>query len=393
MFDLEVMFDAGSLRDGDLPGLAAFANSLLDEGTARLDVDAFHAAVDDTGAKLSAAVASQYATVSLRSLSSAAERDAALGLLCEMLAKPRFEAAAVGRQRQRMRVALQRMAQSPAYVGDQAFTRALYGQHPYSAPAYGTEESLARIDHGALAAFHQRHYVARNALILIVGALDRATAQAMAERVSGALPTGEPAPPLPPVSPQPQPVTQHIEFASEQTHIFLGQLGIARDDPDYFALLLGNHVLGGDGVVSRLFDEIRERRGLSYSVDSHFEPMRFPGPFVAGLQTGSARATEAVAVMRKVIAQYVANGPDAVALEQARRNLIESFPMRLENNARILDNLALIGFYKLPLDYLDRYVSYLEAVTLEQVRAALKRHLQPERMTLVTVGRAAPDKP
>ena len=393
MFDLEVLFDAGSLRDGDLPGLAAFASALLDEGTTRLDADAFHAAIDDTGAILGADVASQYSTVSLRSLASVAERDAALGLLCEMLASPRFEPAAVTRQRQRMRVGLQRLAQSPAHLGDQAFTQALYGGHPYAAPAYGTDESLARIDRAALVAFQQRYLVARNALILIVGALDRATAEAMAERVSSALPAGEPAPPIPPVPPQPAPVTQHIVFASEQTHIFLGQLGIARDDPDYFPLLIANHVLGGDGVVSRLFDEIRERRGLSYSVDSHFEPMRFPGPFVAGLQTGTDQAAEAVQVLREVIRDYVANGPTAAALEDARRNLIESFPMRLENNARILDNLALIGFYHLPLDYLDRYVGYLKAVTLEQARAALQRHLQPDRMTLVTVGRAVRSKP
>ena len=390
MFDLEILFDAGSLRDGDLPGLAAFASALLDEGTARLDADAFHAAVDDTGAVLGADVASQYATVSLRSLASATERDAALGLLCEMLASPRFDPAAIKRQRQRMRVGLQRMAQSPAYLGDQAFTRAIYGGHPYAAPAYGTEESLSRIDRAALSAFQQRYLVARNALILIVGALDRPTAEAMAARVSSALPAGEPAPPVPPVPKQQAPVTQHIEFASEQTHVFLGQLGIARDDPDYFPLMLANHVLGGDGVVSRLFDEIRERRGLSYGVDSHFEPMRFPGPFVAGLQTGSDQAPEAVKVLREVIREYVANGPTPEALEDARRNLIESFPMRLENNARILDNLAVIGFYHLPLDYLDRYVGNLQAVTLEQAKAALRRHLQPERMTLVTVGRAAP---
>ena len=393
MFDLEVMFDGGSLRDGDLPGLAAFTTSLLDEGTARLDADAFHAAIDDTGAQLGTGVASQHATVSLRSLTDQPQREAALGLLCELLASPRFDEAAIARQRQRMRVGLQRMAESPDVIGEQAFNRALYGDHPYAAPAYGTEDSLKRIDRAALVAFQRRFFVARNALILIVGALDRPTAEAIAARVSGALPDGDPAPALPPVSPTAPPVTQHVEFSSAQTHVFLGQIGIARDDPDYFALYLGNHVLGGDGVVSRLFDEIRERRGLSYSVESHFEPMRFAGPFEASLQTSSEQADEAVKLLRDLVRDYVANGPDAKALENARRNLIESFPMRLENNARILDNLALIGFYHLPLDYLDHYVERLQAITLPQVKAALQRHLQPERMTLITVGRAKPSRP
>ena len=180
MFDLEVLFDAGSLRDGERPGLAVFASALLDEGTARLDADAFHSAVDDTGAVLGADVTSQYATVSLRSLTSVAERDAALGLLCEMLAAPRLDPSAV--ERLRLRPDPQPLAQSPAHLGDQAFTRALYGQHPYAAPAYGTAESLSRIDRAALVAFQQRYFVARNALILIVGALDRPAAEAIAAR-------------------------------------------------------------------------------------------------------------------------------------------------------------------------------------------------------------------
>lgn len=393
MFDLEVVLDAGSVRDGELPGLARFTGALLDEGTETLAADAFHDALDETGAQLGAGTQTESANASLRSLSAAEERNASVGLLCDMLAHPRFDVAAIERQRKRMRVALQRLEESPGALGERAFMEALYGDHPLAASPLGTVDSLARIGRADIVAFHARYFVARNALILLVGDLDRATAGDIAERVSNALPAGEPALPVLPVPKGRPGVVRHLEFDSEQTHVFLGQIGMARGDPDYFPLLVANHALGGNGVVSLLFDEIREKRGLSYSVESHFEPMRLAGPFMATLQTRNGQSEEAVKTLRALVATFIAEGPSEAALTAAKQNLIAAFPMRLENNARILDHLAVIGFNHLPLDYLDRFIGNIEAVTPAQIRDALRRRLPPEAMTLITVGRSVSPTP
>jgi len=177
-----------------------------------------------------------------------------------------------------------------------------------------------------------------------------------------------------------------IPFASAQAHVLIGQPGIARRDPDFLALLVGNHILGGGGLVSRLTEEVREKRGLSYSVYSQFNPGLHAGAFVVGLQTRPDQAAQAVQVAQDVLRRYVAQGPTEAELRAAKDNLIGGFALRIDSNGKLLANVANIAWHDLPLDYLEQWPKKVQALTVADVRAALQRKLQPERMVTVVVG-------
>jgi zinc protease len=161
---------------------------------------------------------------------------------------------------------------------------------------------------------------------------------------------------------------------------------LARSDPDFYALTIGNYILGGGGFVSRLTREVREKRGLAYSAYSYFNPMEQPGPYMAGLQTRKDQAEDALKVMRDTIGNYVRNGPTEEELRAAKDNLIGGFALRIDNNRKILDHIANIGFYGLPLDYLDTWPDIVAKISVADVRAAFQRKLVMDRMTTVIVG-------
>ncbi|MFP5507276.1 MAG: M16 family metallopeptidase, partial [Gammaproteobacteria bacterium] len=240
MVDVQIVFNAGSARDGDRPGLAQLTHVLLDKGAGGLSADAIAQRLEGVGARLGGDSLRDMALLRLRSLSDPKYLQPAVEVFAKVIAKPDFNTADLERERARMRVALQHAQQQPGEVAEKAFYAALYGDHPYAAPPDGTAESLQTLERDAVRAFHGRYYVARNAVVAIVGALDRATAERLAATVIHALPAGEPAPALPAVSDLPVAQDQRIEHPSSQTHILIGQPGMRRDDPDYFALYVGN---------------------------------------------------------------------------------------------------------------------------------------------------------
>lgn len=386
MVDVQVVFNAGSARDGGQPGLAQLTHVLLDKGADGLSADTIAQRLEGVGARLSGDSLRDMALLRLRSLNDLKYLQPAVEVFAKVLAKPDFNAADLERERARMLVSLQHDQQKPGTVAEKTFYAALYGEHPYAVPPEGTVDSLDALDRAALRAFHARYYVARNAVVAIVGALDRAAAERLAEAVTEALPAGEPAPVLPAVNDLQAAQEKRIAHPSSQTHVLVGQPGMRRDDPDYFALYVGNHVLGGGGLVSRLSDEVREKRGLSYSVYSYFLPMAERGPFQLGLQTRNDQVDEALQVLRGTLAEYIAEGPTAKELEAAKNNITGGQALRIDSNRKILEYLAVIGFYDLPLDYLETFNSKVEAVTLEQVREVFQRRIRPERMLTVLVG-------
>ena len=391
MVDVRVVFDAGSARDGDRPGLASLTNELLTEGAGPWSADELAARIDAVGASLGSDSLRDMAFVSARSLTEPKALDVVVETLAAVVAAPRFDPTDIERRRNARLVSLRQQEQSAGSVASKAFYRTLYGDHPYAADPDGTSESVSAMTREALQEFHRRYYVARNAVVAIVGALDRAQAEALAQRVTASLPAGErPARVGEPRAPAPG---EHpVAFPSTQTHIYLGQLGMARHDPDYFPLLVGNHVLGSSGLVSLLGEEVRNKRGLSYSVYSGLLPMRQAGPFMAVAQTKNSQTAEALAVIRQTIADFVANGPTEKQLDDAKRNLTGGFPLRIASNGKIVEQLAVIGFYDYPLDWLDTYVATVDAVTVERVRDAFRRRIDPNRAIVVVVGgdRAAP---
>jgi len=386
MVDVRVVFDAGSARDGAKAGLASLTNALMSEGAGEWDADQIAERLENVGADLGSGSLRDMAWLSVRSITETKALDTALETLSAILTRPTFPAGALERLRQATLVGLRQSEQNPGRVGKKAFFRKVYGDHPYATDPDGTLPSVEALTRDEVLAHYKRYYVAKNAVVAIVGALDRAAAERLAERLVGGLPAGEHAPMLPDVKPLEEARTRRIAFPSSQTHIYAGQPGIRRGDPDYFPLYVGNHILGGSGLVSLLSEEVREKRGLSYSVYSYFLVMRKPGPFLTGLQTKNSQAEEALKVMMETIARFVEEGPTDEQLEAAKKNITGGFPLRISSNKKIVEYLAMIGFYGLPLDYLDRFVERVEAVTREQIRDAFRRHLQPDRFLTVIVG-------
>jgi zinc protease len=387
MVQLRVVFDAGSARDrSDRSGLASLTNAMLSQGAGGLDTDQIATRFEDLGAEFGSESLRDMGLVELRSLSEPTRLGPAAELLGTVLARPDFPAAALERERTRFLTALEQERQSPDAVAEKLFYQSLYRDHPYALNPNGTRAGISAITDADLRAFHSRYYVGSNAVVAIIGDLDAAAAHKLAETLVGGLPQGERAPALPTVSVLPKPDEQRVTFPSSQSHVLIGEPGMNRGDPDYFALYVGNYVLGGGGLVSRLSDEVREKNGLAYSVYSYFIPMRVAGPFLIGLQTRNAQTGRALELARNTVAEFVQNGPTPEELEAARRNLTGGFPLRIDSNKKIAEYLAVIGFYDLPLTYLDDFIGKVEAVTVEQVRDAFRRRVHPDRMLTVVVG-------
>lgn len=386
MVDAQILFSAGSTRDGERPGLAKLTNALLEEGAGDWSADVIADRLDRVGARFSASSRRDSATVALRSLADPRYLQPTVETVARLLKEPAFAPDAVERVRQQMLTALRERAQSPGAIAQDAFYKALYGDHPYAIPPEGTPASLNAITHAEIQEFHRRHYTAANAVVAIVGDLDRPAAEQLANALVGGLPQGEPIPPTPPVPPLAASQTLRISHPSTQSHILIGQVGVSRADPDYYPLYLGNHVLGGNGLVSKLSQEIRQKRGLAYGAYSGFSPMRQAGPFLINLQTRNDQMDTALQVAQTTLREFTTHGPDPQLLEEARQNITGGFALDLAGNGKLAGALGSIAFHGLPLDYLQNYISMMNGISLEQVKAAWRRHVQPDRMITVIVG-------
>ncbi|MTW20277.1 M16 family metallopeptidase [Allochromatium palmeri] len=386
MVDARLVLAAGSARDGQQPGLASMTADMLSEGAGDWNADVIADRLDGVGAILSASADRDMTMISLRTLTRQPAFDTAVDTFATLIARPTFAPDALERVRQNRLIALRQDEESPRSVAQKALYRAVFGAHPYATDPSGTPESIATLPREALVDFHARHYVGANAVLALVGDLDRAGAEALAKRLVAGLPSGEPAGPLPEVPALAHENLETIAFPSSQTTVLAGQPGMRRGDPDYFTLYVGNHILGGSGLVSILMDEIREKRGLSYSTYSYFLPLAQPGPFLMSLQTRNDQAKQALAVLLDTLKRFINQGPTEAELTAAKKNITGGFPLKIASNSNIVQYLAVIGFYDLPLDYLDRFRARIEVVTTEQIRDAFARRVHPERLAIVTVG-------
>ena len=361
---------------------------LLDQGADGLDADEVSKGFESLGAVFGSSTGNDTAAMQLRSLVDEKLLSKALENFKRVISKPDFPKDALERRRARTLIGLQSKKQSPGALVQDAFMEALYRTHPYAKPASGTEESVKLIEREDVQGFYKQYYVANNALVAIVGDVNRKQAEAIAEDIVSGLEAGERAPELPAVDPLERADSIFIEHPSAQTHILVGQPGLKRGDPDYFPLYVGNHVLGGGGMVSRLFEEVREKRGLSYSAYSYFSPMRYEGPFLAGLQTKTEQVNEALSVLMENIEKFIAEGPTEEELIASKKNITGGYPLRIDSNSKILSYVVVIAFYKLPLNYLETFNDKVEAVTIEQIKDAFKRRVTPDKLITVMVGSA-----
>ena len=387
ILDVAVSLPAGSSFDAaDRSGVAGLTHHLLDLGAEGLSEDDISGGMADIGAQFGGSFDQDRASVALRTLSSAAQRDKALDIMARVLQRPLFSEAILVRERARVIAALKEAETKPENIADKAFHKAVFGAHPYALPVSGEIASVEKIDAQDISDFYRSHYRADGAVVAIMGDVSRSQAEAIAQQLTEKLPSAEAPAALPRVTMRIPASEQRIAHPASQSHILVGAPGMARNDPDYFPLYVGNHILGGGGFVSRLMNEVREKRGLAYSVYSYFMPSKQPGVFQIGLQTKKSQADEALQLVRHTLAEFIARGPTEKELLAAKQNVIGGFPLRIDSNRKILDYLSIIGFYGLPLTYLDDFTRKVDQVTVAQVRDAFRRRIDPQAMATVIVG-------
>jgi len=394
MVDIEISIDAGDRYDpSGKSGLATIVGQLMNFG-AKSDKGLLSEAqiadeIADLGANFGVSVSGERATMRIRTLSRKDLRDRAVQLASALLSAPTYDAKILVREKQRMTTALLEAETKPESVLDRRFRKLIYGNYPLG--NYASVQSIANISSTDLHQFHQQFYRADRMIISIVGDVDKAEATEIVECLLQKVPqSGSPIAKLPEFERSPvEPLSQRevtIPFDSQQAHISMGMTAVTRSNPDYFPLLVGNYILGGGGFVSRLMSEVREQRGLAYSVFSYFAPGKDVGIFQAGLQTKNDQAALALEVMSSTIGQFITNGPTQIELDAAKANLINGYPLRIDNNRKLLDNVSSIAWNNLPLDTMDVWTQQVEVVSLEQVKTAFQKYLAMDRMKIVVLG-------
>lgn len=390
MLDVSVDFPAGSGFDqAEKSGLAGLTRSLLLLGSEGMSEDDISRGLADIGAQMGGNFDADRSGVSLRTLSSKTERDAALRIISAILQHPLFPQEVLQREKIRLIAALKEAETKPESIAAKAFGKAVFGDHPYGLQPSGEVASIEKLQRSDLQSFYTTHYAAKSAVVALMGDVSRAEAEAIAQNLTAQLPAGGASNVIPPVAQLTKASMLRVPHPATQSHILVGAPGVARNDPDYFSLYVGNYILGGGGFVSRLMNEVREKRGLAYSVYSYFIPMQQPGAFQIGLQTRKDQADDALRLVNKILHDFIAQGVTEKELQAAKQNIINGFPLRIDSNKKILDYLGAIGFYHLPLTYLDDFPGKVSKVTVADIRAAFKRKINPDALATVVVG--APD--
>jgi zinc protease len=385
MLDVAVDFAAGSSFDAaDKVGVANLAHGMLDLGVQDMSEDDIARRLADIGAQLGGQFDADRAGVRLRTLSSENEREVALDILARILQQPLFPEPVLAREKARLISSLKEAETQPESIADKAFSKAVFGKHPYGWRAEVAD--IEKIQRAEIESFYRAHYSAKNAVIALMGDITRDQAETIALRLTANLPAGEADTQIAPVMIRIQSSEQRIAHPASQSHILIGTPGMARNDEDYFPLYVGNYILGGGGFVSRLMHEVREKRGMAYSVYSYFMPMQQPGAFQIGLQTKKEQADEALKVVRETVSDFIEKGVTEKELRAAKQNIIGGFPLRIDSNKKIIEYLSVIGFYELPLTYLDDFTGKVDKVTGEQIRDAFKRRIAPDSLATVIVG-------
>lgn len=386
--DVRISFKgAGSTSNpADKSEVAEFTASMLTTGTEELDEEAFHARVNDLAASLSSDSGEEGAAVTLRSLSRADSLRPAVALLNQSLTRPRFAETVFERLRKQSITALQQQETDPGFIAERELTRLNYGSHPYGRSAYTSTDSIRKVTLNDIRAFHRSRYGKNNAVVAVVGNLNRRQTEALVKQALNRLPARSTAAENVPAVPEHRSEQRRIPFAGEQAQVMMGMPLIKRHDPDYYALVAGNYVLGGGGFDSRLMQELRDKHGYTYGASSGLSPASQAGPFTIGFSTQKNNTEPALQAARRVLAAFIEEGPTEAELKQAKANITGSFPLRFDTNAKLLGYLSLIGFHNLPDDYLEAYPKAISALTAEQIKSAWQRRVNPDNINIVVVG-------
>jgi zinc protease len=387
MVDIQVIFDAGSARDGEKFGLSSFTTNLLDSGAGKWNAEEIAQRFESVGANFGANSSIDNASLTLRTLTDKTLFDKAIDTARVILNNPTFAKNDFSREKNRTLAALKQREESPADLANITFYKAIYGNHPYAHPNLGILQTVEKFTEKDVKHFYKTYFTASNAIVVIVGNLSKIDAEKTANLLVSDLPQGEKPAPLPDVPVLTKATTQNLDFPSTQTHVLVGLTGTYRKDPDYFSLYVGNHILGGGSLVSKLFDEVREKRGLAYSASSGFMPLLKNGVFVASLQTRNDQTAQALEVLNQTLSDFVKNGVTENELNAAKANIVGGFPLKFDSNKELANYVSMIGFYQMPLDYLEAFQQNVQNVTKEQIADAFKRRVDLTILQTVTVGK------
>ena len=385
MVVMNMVFKTGAAADPEgKAGLANLTASLLTRGTKKHSTQSLAEALDFLGAALNVDADYETTTVSLTTLTKNLEP--AFALVAEVVLSPTFPLAELQRTRKEIEGGLQSREEDPGWVAQKAFLAKLYPHHPYGRLVEGQPATLDTLTQADVTKFHQTYYRPNNALIALAGEISQDQAIDLLRRHFAGWQTAD-VPSLAWPESRP-PAAEHITLDKKvsQASVIMGQLGIARSNPDYYAVQLMNYILGGGGFGSRLMDKIREELALVYNVSSSFSARKHAGPFTVGLQTKNATASQALEESLNVIRRFIEQGPTEAELAAAKAYYINSFPLRLVSNRDVAALLPVLEFYDLGLDYPDRYAGLIGQVTLEQVHEAAKTYLHPDQFLQVVVA-------
>jgi zinc protease len=378
---------AGALFDPpQKEGLANLTASLLRYGTKTRTAQQIAEGMDFLGASFATGADRDVATIKLTVL----KKDLAesLKIFQDVLLNPRFAYQELQPMVQRLLGTLKSQEDEPGIVAGRAFRRTIFGDYPYGFPEIGTAATLPKINANDLIKFHRQYFHPNNAILTIVGDLSQDEAQKIVTEFFGTWEVGELPPPPPSPSPRlTKPTLVKINKDITQANIILGQIGLKRTDPDFYAFQLMNYILGGGGFASRLMDNIRENRGLVYSVHSSFEPGLEPGPFDISLETKNASGGQAVTEVLKELDRIRRDLVTEKELTDAKAYLIGSLPMKMDSNAKRAALLGYVELYGLGLDYPWRYPDILNKITRDDILNVARKYLDPDRYALVVVGK------
>jgi zinc protease len=394
MVNIGIDFPGGFAHDNkNRIGVSNFTSQLMNKGSkikgANKDEAFIADSISDLGSMISFSTGKELTSVRIKTLSSSEVLNPLVEQVSDMLAYPIFNNKILEREKSIEISGLLESETKPEYILSKQFKKMIYRDNPLGNDE--TVNSIKVIQIEDLKKFHQTYYRANKMNVLIIGDLSREKAIEIAIKLTAKLPSGpEQGVEIPPLSPLTKQDIQKrevkISHPSQQAHIQMGMTSPPRNDPDYFPLLVGNYILGGGGFVSRLMSEIREKRGLAYSVSSYFYPAKNSGYFVAGMQTQKNQSEESIKLLKQTIDEFIKNGPTDEEVLAAKNNLINGFPLRIDSNSKLLDNLSAIAWFDLPLDTLDEWTNEVKKVKKEDINRVFKKNLDMEKMITVVVG-------
>jgi zinc protease len=389
MISMRFAFKGGATQDPfGKEGLANLITGLMDEGAGDMDSAAFQERLDDIGLEMRYSAGRDALYGSVRMLADA--KDDAFGLLALSLASPRFDQAPIDRIRAQIVSGIVAGERDPETAAQIAWAEALYGEHPYARRDEGTQATLATVTADDLKAFHRRTFARDNLHVGVVGAIDAKSLAEILDKVFGGLPEKASLTPVPEATPKLGQEVR-IDYDLPQASVWLAYPGVERSDPGFFAAFLMNHVLGGGTFSSRLFNEVREKRGLTYSIGSSLINNEYSSGLVIATATRADRIQEALEIIRAEVKRMAEEGPTAAELEAAKKYIVGAYAINnLDSSGSIANTLVELQLDHLGIDYIDRRAGVINAVSVEETKAAAKRLLTAEPAILILGPAAKP---